>query len=287
MSRVLLFGGTGQLGTEIQREWNVSIHAPSHGELDIADAENLGRTLNDGYDLVVNCAAFHNVEACESQPSDAFNFNAIAVDRIARLCAGRGIDFLTVSTDYVFDGEAHAPYRESDQTRPIQTYGVSKLAGELLVLRRGMQAYVVRTCGIYGVNTSTTKGYTFIDRVLTQLRDGEHVRIVSDVVASPTYARHLARALWHLVQTKAYGIYHAANVGPVSWYDFAVEAARQAGIDRKIEPISASAWKTIARRPRYSALANEALAKLGITLPDWREGIADYLRDKAAFDACA
>lgn len=284
--KVLLLGGSGQLGQEIRARWNAQIESPPHAAIDIGNQENISAAVVPSIDLLVNCAAFHNVDACERQPEDAFRINAIAVDRLSEACAARGVDFLTISTDYVFDGQASKPYGEDACPRPVQTYGISKLAGEHLALRRP-QTYVVRTCGLYGLRTSPTKGYTFIDRVLSQLRAGERSTVVSDVVASPTYAAHLADALWKLVQTKAYGLYHAVNSGPVSWYDFAAEAATQAGIGRQIEPISASEWTAPARRPRYSALANERLASLGITLPDWRQGIAAYLRDKAAADTSA
>lgn len=281
--KILLFGGSGQLGTEMRRHWNAEVTAPSHADVDIVDRDAIAGILKRPFDLVVNCAAFHNVDTCERQPEDAFRYNAVAVDQISDACAKAGVDFLTISTDYVFDGEANKPYTEDSCPNPVQAYGVSKLAGEQLALRRD-HTYVVRTCGLYGVRTSTTKGYTFIDRVISQLRAGERPTIVSDVVVSPTYAGHLAEAIWELVQTKAYGLYHAVNPGPVSWYDFAREAARQARIDSEIEPISASEWRALARRPRYSALANDRLTRLGITLPDWRAGIAAYLRDKAAAD---
>lgn len=281
--KVLVFGGAGQLGTEIRRRWPATIEAPTHGQVDIGNASDVAASISSRYDIVVNCAAFHNVDACESQPDEAFRYNALAVDRIGEACAKSGVDFLSISTDYVFDGVADAPYTEAGCPKPIQAYGVSKLAGEHLALRRD-RTYVVRTCGLYGVQTSTTKGYTFIDRVLSQLRSGERTAVVSDVVASPTYAGHFADALWKLVQTKAYGLHHAVNVGPVSWYDFASEAAHFAGIDREIEPVSSAQWSAPARRPRYSALANSRLMSLGIALPDWREGIAAYLRDKAAAD---
>lgn len=284
--RVLLFGGAGQLGTEIRKRWSADVLAPSHADIDIADTAAVRRALEEPYDLVVNCAAFHNVDACERQPYDAFRLNAVAVEGMSAACSERGVDFLTISTDYVFEGEANEPYVEDSRPQPVQTYGASKLAGEFLALRRE-RTYVVRTCGIYGVRTSTTKGYTFVDRILSQLRSGESPTIVSDVVASPTYAGHLAEALQQLVHTRAYGLYHAVNPGPVSWYDFAVEAARQAGVSGTIRPVSTTQWKTTARRPRYSALANERLEDLGISLPDWREGIAAYLRDKAAADTSA
>ncbi|MGB6985178.1 MAG: dTDP-4-dehydrorhamnose reductase [Candidatus Aquilonibacter sp.] len=279
--KVLLLGGSGQLGSEIRTRWiEDEIVAPPHRELDIEEAADVERAIDaESPEIVVNCAAFHNVDACESQPERAFEVNALAVDRIAALCAARDVAFITISTDYVFDGHATRPYTEDDCPRPLSAYGASKLAGEQLVLRRGMKAFVVRTCGLYGVHASKSKG-TFIDRIILQARSGEKPRVVRDVVVSPTYAGDLAIALRALVRPGEYGLYHACNVGPVSWYDFASTALELAGIDRPIEPIAASQWKAPAQRPAYSALANLKLDALGIALPSWREGIAAYLRDK-------
>ena len=282
--KLLLIGGSGQLGTEIRTRWtNDKIIAPPHDALDLTDDTRIAETLDTvAPDLVVNCAAFHNVDRCEEEPLRAFELNAVAVDRLARACAERDCTFVTISTDYVFSGETDRPYTEADVPQPISAYGTSKFAGELLVARLEGKAFVVRTCGVYGRRPSATKGYTFIDRVVAQAKAGEPNRVVSDVVASPTYAGDLADAIRALVETKAYGLYHACNVGPVSWYDFACEALRQAGVDASIEPISSSSWKVAARRPRYSALANAKLEALGIRMPRWQDGIAAYLRDRVA-----
>jgi dTDP-4-dehydrorhamnose reductase len=279
--KVLLVGGSGQLGSEIHARWTSDdIVAPPHKELDIEDAGALERAIDaERPDVVVNCAAFHNVDVCEQQAERAFAVNALAVDRGAALCAERGIALLNISSDYVFDGHASAAYNEDDCPRPISAYGASKLAGEGLVLRRAMKAFVVRTCGVYGVHASKSKG-TFIDRIIAQARSGETPRVVSDVVASPTYAGHLAIALRSLIERGAPGLYHACNVGAASWYDFARAALDLAGIEQPIEPISAAQWKAPARRPAFSALANIKLDALGIVMPSWREGIAAYLRDK-------
>ncbi len=279
--KVLLVGGSGQLGSEIRSRWTSDeIVAPAHDELEFDDAAALGRALDRfAPALLVNCAAFHNVDLCETQTDRAFAVNALAVDRAAALCADLGVAFLTISTDYVFDGNATLPYTEEDCPRPISAYGASKLAGEQLVLRRGMKAFVVRTCGVYGVHASKSKG-TFIDRIITQARAGETPRVVSDVVASPTYAGQLATALRAIVASDAYGLYHACNTGAVSWFDFACAALELAGIAAPVEPISAAQWKAPARRPSFSALASARLSALGCALPSWREGIAAYLRDK-------
>lgn len=287
--RALLIGGSGQLGAEIGRRWvDVEIDAPSHDELDLGRID----TLEDAVafyrpNLVVNCAAYHKVDQCEVEPLRAMEINAVAVDTLAGVCARRQIEFLTVSTDYVFDGNLGRAYVESDVPRPLSTYGVSKFAGELLVQRRQMKAYIVRTCGVYGLHASRTKGYTFIDRIISDARAGTPVRVVNDVICSPTYAGHLAEALGTLVRSGTYGLYHMANAGAVSWYDFAAEALRQSGIDHPIESLKGSEWKGMARRPAYSPLASEKLAGLGIAMPSWAEGIAAYLADKRAFDATA
>ncbi|HTU69737.1 MAG TPA: dTDP-4-dehydrorhamnose reductase [Candidatus Baltobacteraceae bacterium] len=281
--RVLLIGGSGQLGTEIRARWrDDTIFAPSHAALDVLDGAAVGRALAaHRADLLVNCAAFHNVDACESQPAAAFAANASAVDAMAGTCRQHDAAFVTISTDYVFDGAKNAPYTEEDVPRPLSVYGVSKLAGELLVLRGETKAFVIRTCGVYGAAASRSKG-TFIDRVIKQAQAGETIRAVSDVIASPTFAGHLAQAIRSLVASGKYGLYHACNAGAITWYDYAKKALELAEVDGAVEPISASEWKVAARRPSYSALANSKLETLGIVMPGWKEGIAAYLKSRQA-----
>lgn len=278
---VVLLGGSGQLGTEIRARWvGDAILAPSHADLDILDAEAIARVVDLHHaDLLVNCAAFHNVDACESQPTDAFAANAVAVDAMAAICRRRDVAFVTISTDYVFDGSKNTPYTEEDAPDPLSVYGISKLAGELLALRGDTKVYVIRTCGVYGAAASKSKG-TFIDRVIRQALSGETTRVVSDVIVSPTYAGHLAEAIRALVASEEDGLYHACNVGEISWYDYAKKALELAGVEGAIEPISASEWKAAARRPSYSALANRKLDELDIAMPDWEAGIDAYLRSR-------
>jgi dTDP-4-dehydrorhamnose reductase len=279
MNRALVIGAAGQLGTEIRRRWDGwSVCAPPHAELDLKDAGAVADAVaREKPHVVVNCAAFHNVDRCETEPEEAMAVNAIAVGRLARLCRDAGAAFATISTDYVFDGAATRPYVETDAPHPISAYGVSKYAGELLVGYLESPALIVRTCGVYGVRPSSTKGHTFVDRIIAQAKAREPIRVVSDVVVSPTFAGDLARALLVLIEAGAAGLYHAANSGQVSWYDFACDVLRQAGIEHPVEPIPASTWKAAARRPAFSALANVRLEALGFTMPSWQEGIAAYL----------
>lgn len=280
--RALLFGGAGQLGTAIRNGWPAwEIVAPSRADVDIEDAEAVVRVIRDvRADAVINCAAFHNVDRCEAEPERAVAVNAVAVEHMARACDAAGSAFVTISTDYVFDGETDRPYVESDSPHPISAYGASKLEGERRVALLNAKALVVRTCGIYGTRPSTTKGYTFVDRILAQAAAGEAIRVVSDVVASPSYAGDVADMLRGLVSQGRTGLYHACNAGAVSWYDFAREALRQAGIAREVEPLSADAWKAAARRPKYSALSSALIESFGIPVPSWEEGIARYLRER-------
>jgi dTDP-4-dehydrorhamnose reductase len=283
MRRVVVFGGSGQLGTEIRRLWDdVEIVAPSSREVDLEDTAAVeGIIERSAPDTVVNCAAYHHVDRCEALPERPFAVNAGAVERLAQACAKRDATFVTYSTDYVFDGTLGRPYIEADAPNPQSVYGVSKLAGEQLVLRLRSRAFVIRTCGVYGTRTSSSKGYTFVDRILTQAQARERPRVVDDMFVSPSYAAHLASATRELVRTQRYGLYHMVNEGPVSWYDFAHEALRQAGLDATIEPISYAAWPSPVRRPAYSALENAKLHALGIRLPSWQAGIRDYLEARA------
>jgi dTDP-4-dehydrorhamnose reductase len=137
---------------------------------------------------------------------------------------------------------------------------------------------------VYGLRPSASKGYTFVDRIIAQAKAGEHIRVVDDVIASPSYAGHIAVALRALVEQRRSGLYHLVNQGAASWYEFAEYALFAAGIDHPIEGVPQSAWFTKAARPRYSALTSNRLVSLGIEMPDWRAGIDAYLRDKAAID---
>ncbi len=283
--RVLLLGGSGQLGTEIRRLWTAcEIAAPARSEVDVADRAALTPAF-DRYapQAVVNCAAFHHVERCESEPEKAFAANTLAVNALAELCAQRNAAFITISTDYVFDGMLGRPYDERARPNPINVYGASKYAGELLALRLASRCYVVRTCGVYGLRPSSSKGYTFLDRIVSQARAGEPLRVVADQTVSPTYAADLAQGLLALLDADApCGVYHMVNEGAVTWHEYASEALRIAGIERTIEPISHRDWQSSVRRPAYSALRNARLHALGMSMPGWREGLAAYLRAKSA-----
>lgn len=279
MQRILLIGGSGQLGTALRAELSgIAIDAPAHAEFEIATADPAPLLDRAPYDVAINCAAFHNVDACEREPERAFAVNAVGVDRLARACAERDIAFATISTDYVFDGEATRPYVETDAPDPRTAYGVSKLAGEQLARRSGPKHYVVRTSGVFSVAGTSSKGTPLLERVLGQAQRGEPTRMVADITFSPSYAPHVARAIAALLAAKAYGTHHITSAGSCSWFTFVQAAFARAGLaGAPLEPLSYASLGNPVQRPHYSALENTTLAAHGIPeLPRWDEALDEY-----------
>jgi dTDP-4-dehydrorhamnose reductase len=256
--------------------------APSHDDLDITQQDSVVTALRLHIpSLVVNTAAYHHVERCESFPERAFAVNALAVDRIAGACALSGAAFATFSTDYVFDGTATKPYREADSPNPLSAYGASKLAGEQLTRRHGPRHFIIRTSGLYGRKPSPVKGYTFVDRILEQARLGQKIRVVDDVVFSPSFARNVAQAFRSVVERGAFGTYHITDGGETSWFGFAAEALRLADLQADIEPITSATFASAVRRPAYSPLAHAAMESAGLAqMPHWREGLRAYIASR-------
>jgi len=285
--RVLVVGGSGQLGSALVDAYaGREVFAPSHRELDVEDGEGVRAYIAAHRpELVINCAAFHDVAACEQEPHRAFGVNAIAVDRLAAACAGAGATFATVSTDYVFDGALRRPYREDDGPAPLNVYGVSKAAGEMLVPRHGGRWVVVRTSGVYGPAGVSAKGPILLERLRAQALRGETVRVVDDVTFSPSYAPHAARFVRDLLDAGATGIHHAAGSGACTWYEFARYAFERAGLGT-VEPVASA--DSAVRRPAYSALASTRAAALGVNLPPpWQAGVDAYLAARAERAAAA
>jgi len=282
---IALIGASGQLGAALVEAWGErrEIAAPAHAELDFLDRGALEAFL-DGLRpaVLVNCSAFHNVDACERTPRSAFEANALAVDAAAEACAARGIVFVTISTDYVFDGRATRPYDETDAPNPLSAYGASKLAGELLVRRHGARHLIVRTSGVYGKSGTSNKGYTFIERVLQQAERGEPLRIVANMTFSPSYAPHIARVIADLIDREAFGTHHVAGAGQTTWYDYAKTALDVLGLRPDLTAITYDAFGAGTKRPLFSPLRSVTLAAAGVEpAPAWEDGLAAFLAERA------
>lgn len=274
--RTLVFGGGGIVGRAMvaeasKRGWEVS--GLSRGEADITDDEAVRAAIVAFRpDQVINCAAFTQVDRCESEPERAFAVNGDAVANLARAAAQEGARLVHLSTDYVFDGEGSAPFPEDHRTAPRSVYGASKLEGERRALGEAANL-VVRTSWIFGAG-----GPNFVDAIAGKLFAGERLRVVADQRGGPTYAPFLASALADLGEWGTSGVVHYQNRPPVSWYELAREIARRLEADAEIEPVSAADMPRPARRPAFSVLAVERFERLaGRSVESWSDGLDRHL----------
>jgi dTDP-4-dehydrorhamnose reductase len=280
--RVVVIGASGQLGTELMTVFGERAVAVARAAVDLeVPATILAMLARYGPSVVVNTAAFHNVEICETHPDRAFAVNALAVDRLAAACTVAGTRLVHVSTDYVFAGDAGRPYEEDDAANPRNAYGASKLAGEHLVRRHGDRHAIVRTSGLYGRAGSSVKGYTFVERVLGQAERGERIRVVTDVTFSPSYAVDVAHGIRAIVDAAIGGTFHVTNAGSCTWFAFAEAAIAEAGLRATVEPTTSDVFPSWAKRPANSALAHGALERAGLpAMRSWREGLRAYVASR-------
>jgi dTDP-4-dehydrorhamnose reductase len=249
-------------------------------ELDIGDTAQV-RECVARYcpQVAINTAAFHRVDDIEKDASLALQVNALAAQQLALICREADIALMYFSTDYVFDGARHTPYVETDLPNPISAYGATKLAGELLIRSAWHKHYILRPCGLYGTAGAMGKGGNFVNTMLRLAREGKPIRVISDQVCTPTFTQDLAAQISMLIETSRYGTYHTTNDGGCSWYEFACEIFRLAGLAPLVTPITSEEFGAPARRPAYSVLENRALRDLGIDrMRDWHEALAEYVR---------
>jgi dTDP-4-dehydrorhamnose reductase len=280
--KILLIGANGQLGSDLEKALGGRGHqvVPSrHSDLDVTDAAGIERVSGSVQpDAVINTSAFHKVEECERNPALAFEVNAIAPMNLARTCSRLGALLVHFSTDYVFDGTKLQPYLESDLPAPLNVYGVSKAAGEHLIASNIERSFVVRTCGLYGVRGSSGKGGNFVETMIRKALAREPIRVVNDQVLTPTFTEDLAEAVSRLIETRAYGLYHASCEGWCSWYEFARTIFELEGIDADLSPIETRETSSPVKRPPYSVMSKQRLQQAGIELPFWKDSLARYLK---------
>lgn len=268
--KILVAGAHGQLGTCLKSSLHGHQVVPlGRNELDITRLCQIHRVLRrEQPDLVINAAAFNDVDGAESQITNAYAGNALGPQDLAAETADLGIPLVHVSTDYVFDGLANRPYDEHDLPNPLSVYGASKLAGEIAVRKLNPRHYIVRTAWLYW---ESGKGF-----VLSMCSNASRpeLRVANDQIGSPTYVPHLADAIARLVETGAYGTYHLAGTGGVSRWQLVSEVFSLLNISTPLRPVSYRVFPRGARRPRYSVLTS--VQEPRIMLPPWQEGIAEF-----------
>lgn len=282
MTTLLVIGKNGQLGQsliELGGEHFDSVIDVDKEECDITSNDDCERVMNDHQPtVIINAAAYNAVPACEDNPIPAFQVNAFAVHRLARLARKKNVRFITYSSDYVFDGKKTTPYEENDITRPLQQYGISKLAGEYAAQNVNPDAVIIRTSSLYGgLSGSPIKG-NFVLYILQQAKEQRELEVGSEQRMSPTYAPDLALATFGLLNKNATGgIYHLTNEGDCSWSDFAQAIVTERGLSLTITPVDRSGESVDMARPQYSVLENVRAKHLGVTLPEWKDALGRYL----------
>jgi len=286
VTKIALVGANGQLGSDLVTaflENGDAVSRLAHSDIEISDAHSVTQVL-DGIrpQVIVNTAAMHHVENCEREPAQAFAINALGARNLA--AAARDLDavLVHVSTDYVFDGGKGNPYVEEDAPRPLNAYGVTKLAGEHFVQATTPRHFVVRTSGLYGKSPCRAKGgLNFIELMLKLAKERGEVRVVDSEVVTPTSTVELAQQLVKLCRSDAYGLYHATAEGSCSWHEFAREIFALTGTAVVLKVAGADEFPAKVPRPKYSVLENRALKTRGLNaFKPWQYALQKYLGNR-------
>ena len=284
--RIAVLGSNGQLGHDVVRafaEQRDEVRALTHQDIELSSLESVAACLRaTRAEVVVNTAAMHNVESCEQQPSRAQEVNVVGARNLATATRDLGSVLIHVSTDYVFDGAKGTPYVESDEARPLNVYGRTKLEGEEFVQDINPKHFVLRTAALYGNHPCRAKGgQNFVDLMLRLARERGRVRVVDNEFTSPTATTDLARQIASLSRSDAYGLYHATAEGSCSWYEFAREIFGMAEVPVTLEVASPNEFPAKVPRPAYSVLENRKLKSQNLNLfRPWQDGLHAYLSEK-------
>ncbi len=277
----VVFGAAGQVGVELVRELRArhyAVAAWDRAQVDITNAEAVENALARSDPTVVfNAAAYNQVDVAEKEPQAAYLVNGLAVRNLAMACRQVDARLVHFSTDYVFDGAARHPYAEDDPTHPLSAYAVSKLAGELYAQAYLDRALIVRTSGVFGLGGLDTARGNFVELMLRLAASGQPIRVVEDHVASPTFAPLLAARTLDLVERGLSGIFHIGGGTPISWFQFARTVFEIAGLKAPLLATNEREYRTPARRPRYSALSNAKMERVGLApMPPLRTAMESY-----------
>jgi dTDP-4-dehydrorhamnose reductase len=284
--KLIIFGCRGQLGVELMTVLEARGYAVvgfDRSEVDISDSAQVERAFAaQDPAIVVNAAAYNQVDVAEKEPLPAMQANGLAVRNLAMACRQHDARLVHFSTDYVFDGAAGRAYTEDDAPRPLGAYAVSKLAGELYAQAYLDNPLIIRTSGVFGPGGLNTARGNFIEAMLRLAASNQPIRVLNDHVASPTYSPFLAARAADLVDRSLSGIFHVGGGQPISWFDYAAMIFRVAGLHPELKPTNERDFRTAARRPKYSALSNVKMERSGIEpLPPLETAVELYMQERA------
>ena len=276
--RVLVTGVKGQLGYDVMSELAGRGHegiGVDIQEMDITDAASVEKVITEAApDAVIHCAAYTAVDAAEDNVDLCRRVNAGGTENIARVCKALNCKMMYISTDYVFNGQGTRPWEPDDKREPLNVYGQTKYEGELAV-ETLEKFFLVRIAWVFGVN-----GKNFIKTMLNLGKTRDHLTVVADQIGSPTYTYDLARLLVDMIETDRYGRYHATNEGLCSWYEFACEIFKQAGMNVTVSPVTSDQYPAKAKRPMNSRMDKSKLDEMGFKrLPSWQDALGRYLKE--------
>ena len=276
---ILITGANGQLGYDFQRlfdELKEEYIATDRDDLDITDIENVREFVKDkNIALIINCAAYNNVDKAEDEPELCKKLNTYAPRDLAIVAKEIGAEYITYSTDFVFDGEKKAPYTEEDIPKPLSIYGKSKYEGEKEVFKVKPDSFVVRTSWVFGIANNN-----FNKQVINWSKSKDELSIVDDQISSPTYSKDLAYYSWELIKTKKYGLYHLSNDGEASKYDQGKYVLDKIGWQGKLNRAKTKDFNLKAQRAEYTKLDSSKLEKvIGKKIPSWENGIDRFLEE--------
>jgi|HubBroStandDraft_6_1064221.scaffolds.fasta_scaffold244972_1 dTDP-4-dehydrorhamnose reductase len=278
--RIVIIGAAGQLGTALQACLTGEVSPLTHAQIEITKPEQVDEVLSAHKpDCVINAAAYNFVDRAEDEVIQAAQVNTFGPKNLAQWCAKSGATLVHVSTDYVFGSAAgrSQPLSETDPPFPTCAYALSKLRGEKLVEAECSKHFIVRTCGLYGRASTAGKG-NFVKTMRRLAQEGKDLSVVNDQHCTPSYAADIAGAISRLINTDAYGLYHATNDGGSTWYDFATEIFRLSNLNPSIRPVTSAEYPQKAKRPAYSVLdCRKLTALIGGPLPAWQDGLARYI----------
>ena len=282
MTNILVTGSNGQVGSELQalsKEYNYNFFFTSRELLDIANSNAISEFIeSNNINTIINSAAYTAVDKAEDDKESADLVNHIAVKNLAQIAKDKNIKLIHISTDYVFDGKAHMPYKEDDVTNPNGVYGKTKLDGENAMINiNPLNSIIIRTSWVY-----SSFGANFVKTMLRLGKDRDELGVIFDQVGTPTYARDLAKAILDIlpnVKNDKVEIYNYSNEGVLSWYDFSKEIMKMAKINCQINPIETKEYPTPAKRPHFSLLNKSKIKeKFNIIIPYWKDSVDECLK---------
>jgi len=280
--KIAIIGSTGQLGTDLvkilQNEHEVI--GLTHKDIEVSDYKSCLILKELKPEVIINTAAFHKTDQCEEEPLKTFSVNAIGAKNVATISKEINAITVYISTDYVFDGSKTEPYTEEDTPNPINTYGISKLAGEFYT-KQNPKHYIIRVASLFGIAGASGKGGNFVETMIKKALNKEVINVVDDMWMSPTYTKDAALIIKKILEANIpYGVYHATNKGYCTWFQFAQEIFKLTGLTPIIKPIKTDQLQMKAKRPRFSALESVKLPKYGIQTKRWEEALREYLIEK-------